>query len=166
MRLWPEWRSTLVIVKPETIIGWHRQGFRLYWCWKSRCSQSGRPPIAAGVVALIGRMSWENSTWGAPRIQSVLKLLGHDVAESTVAKYMVRDPKPPSQTWRVFLENHVPDLVGIDFFTMSTVTFLVLYCFIVLRHDRRQIVHFNVTMHPTARWTAQRRFLSKKLHAT
>ena len=100
-------------------------------------------------------MCRENSTWGAPRIQSELKLLGHDVAETTVAKYMVRDLKPPSQTWRTFLENHVGDLVGIDFFTVPTATFRVLYCFIVLRHDRRLIVHFNVTMHPTAKWTAQ-----------
>ena len=155
MRLWPEWRCALVIVKPETVIGWHRQGFRLYWRWKSRGGKPGRPLIAAEVVALIRRMCRENPTWGAPRIQSELKLMGHDVVESTAAKYMVRDPKPPSQTWRTFLENHVPDLVGIDFFTMPTVTFRVLYCFIVLRHDRRQIVHFNVTMHPTAQWTAQ-----------
>ena len=153
--LWPDWRSALLIVKPETVVRWHRQGFRLYWRWKSKTGKPGRPAIAAEVVALIRRMCRENPTWGAPRIQSELKLLGHDVAESTVAKYMIRDRKPPSQTWRTFLENHVPDLVGIDFFTIPTATFRVLYCFIVLRHDRRQIVHFNATMHPNAQWTAQ-----------
>ncbi len=92
---------------------------------------------------------------GAPQIQSELNLLGHTVAESTVAKYMVRPHQPPSQTWRTFLDNHVPDLVGIDFFTVSTATFRVLYCFVVLRHDRRRVVHFHVTTNPTARWTAQ-----------
>ena len=153
--LWPDWRSALLIVKPETVVRWHRQGFRLYWCWKSKAGKPGRPAIAEEVVALIRRMCRENPTWGAPRIQSELKLLEHDVAESTVAKYMIRDRKPPSQTWRTFLENHVPDLVGIDFFTIPTATFRVLYCFIVLRHDRRQIVHFNATMHPNAQWTAQ-----------
>lgn len=107
------------------------------------------------VRTLIRQMSKENPTWGAPRIQSSLKLLGHEVAESTVAKYMVRHRKPPSQTWRTFLDNHVRDLVGIDFFTVHTATFRVLYCFIVLRHDRRRVVHFNVTANPTAAWTAQ-----------
>ncbi len=167
--LWPDWRSALLIVKPDTVVRWHRQGFRLYWRWKSKAEKPGRPPIAPEVVALIRRMCRENSTWGAPRIQSELKLLGHDVAESTVAKYMVGDSKPPSQTWRTFLDNHVPDLVGIDFFTMPTATFRVLYCFIVLRHDRRQIVHFNVTMHPTAHGQLSRsswRFLSRKHPAT
>jgi len=154
-RLWPEWRSALIIVKPETVIRWHRQGFRLYWRWKSRPRKPGRPMIERDVRALIRRMSQENPTWGAPRIQSELKLLGHSVAESTMAKYMVRPHQPPSQTWRTFLDNHVPDLVGIDFFTVSTVTFRVLYCFVVLRHDRRCVVHFNVTTNPTARWTAQ-----------
>ena len=120
--LWPDWRSALIIVKPETVIGWHRQGFRIYWRWKSKGRRPGRPTIDAEVVALIRRMCRENATWGAPRIQSELKLLGHDLAESTVSKYMVRDRKPPSQNWRTFLENHVPDLVGIDFFTMPSAT--------------------------------------------
>ena len=104
---------------------------------------------------MIRRMCKENPTWGAPRIQSELTLLGHAVAESTVAKYMIRPTKPPSQTWRTFLENHVPDLVGIDFFTVSTATFRTVYCFIILRHDRRRVVHFNVTSNPTAQWAAQ-----------
>ena len=100
-------------------------------------------------------MSRENPTWGAPRILSELLLLGYDVAERTVAKYMVRTRKPPSQTWRTFLDNHVPDIAACDFFTVPTVTFRVLYVFIVLRHDRRQVVHFNVTDHPYAEWAAQ-----------
>jgi hypothetical protein len=100
-------------------------------------------------------MSKENPTWGAPRIQSELALLGHDLAESTVAKYMFRTAKPPSQTWRTFLDNHVGDLVGIDFFTVPTATFRVLYCFIILGHARRRLIHFNVTTNPTAQWTAR-----------
>ena len=115
----------------------------------------GRPAIEREIRDLIRRMSRENPTWGAPRILSELLLLGHDVAEATVAKYMVRTRKPPSQTWRTFLDNHVPDIAACDFFTVPTVTFRVLYVFIVLRHDRRQVVHFNVTTNPYAEWTAQ-----------
>jgi transposase InsO family protein len=109
----------------------------------------------AATAKLIRRMSRENSTWGAPRIVSELALLGYDVAERTVAKYMVRTRKPPSQTWRTFLDNHVPDIAGCDFFTVPTVTFRVLYVFIVLRHERRQVLHFNVTTNPYAEWAAQ-----------
>jgi putative transposase len=155
LRLWPAWQSALIIVKPETVIGWHRQGFRIYWRWKSKGRRPGRPAIDRTIVTLIRRMCRENSTWGAPRIQSELKLLGYVVSESTVAKYMLRDRRPPSQTWRTFLDNHVSDLAAIDFFTVPTATFRVLYCFVVLRHDRRQVVHFNVTAHPTSQWTAQ-----------
>jgi putative transposase len=100
-------------------------------------------------------MSRENVTWGAPRIQPELQLLGYTLAESTVAAYMCRHRKPPSQTWRTFLEDHVPDIAAIDFFVVPTVRFRLLYCFIVLRHDRRRVAHFNVTAHPTARCTAQ-----------
>jgi len=100
-------------------------------------------------------MSRENPTWGAPRIQSELRLLGYEMADSTVAKYMIRQKKPPSQTWRTFLKNHVKQIAAIDFFTVPTVTFRILYCFVVLRHDRRKIVHFDITANPTARWTAQ-----------
>jgi len=154
-RVWSGWRSCLTIVKPETVIGWHRWGFRLHWRWKSRTSTPGRPKTDAEIQQLIRRMARENPTWGAPRIQSELALLGHTVADSTVAKYMERGRKPPSQTWRTFLENHVPDIVAIDFFVVATVSFRLLYCFLVLRHDRWRVVHFNVTPYPTARWTAQ-----------
>jgi len=154
-RLWADWQSSLVIVKPETVIRWHRKGFRLYWGWKSRKQKPSRPKVDAEIRQLIRRMARENPTWGAPRIQSELALLGYMVAESMVAKYMKRQPKPPSQTWRTFLENHVPDIVAVDFFVVATVSCRLLYRFLVLRHDRRRVVHFNVTAHPTARWTAQ-----------
>jgi putative transposase len=154
-RLWPSWRSALAIVQPETVVKWHRKGFRLFWTWKSRRSKPGRPRIEREIRDLIRRMSRENPTWGAPRILSELLLLDHEVAEATVAKYMVRQRKPPSQTWRTFLANHIPDIAACDFFTVPTATFRVLYVFVVLRHDRREIVHFNVTANPYAEWTAQ-----------
>ena len=152
--LWHDWRSALILVKVETVISWRRQGFRLYWRWKSR-KKPGRPKVDAEIRRLIRCMSRENPTWGAPRILSELLLLGHVAAESTVAKYMIRKPEPPSQTWRTFLKNHVGQIGAADFFTVSTITFRVLYVFLVLRHDRRLVVHFNVTRNPTAQWTAQ-----------
>ena len=136
LRLWLGWRSALLIVKPETVVRWHRQGFKLYWRWISR-RKPGRPTIKREIRELIRQMSLENPTWGAPRIKSELALLGHNVTKSTVAKYMIQQPKPPSQTWRAFLENHVGQIVAIDFFTVPTVTFRVLYVFLVLRHDPR-----------------------------
>ena len=146
--LWPKWRSALAIVQPDTVVHWHRMGFKLYWRWKSKAGTPGRPCVDREIRNLIRRMSRENPTWGAPRILSELLLLGHEVAEDTVAKYMVRQQKPPSQTWRTFLANHVPDIAACDFFTIPTVTFRVLYVFVILRHDRRRVVHFNVTTNP------------------
>jgi hypothetical protein len=154
-RLFRNWRSVLVIVQPATVIRWHQQGFKLYWRWKSRAKKPGRPQIWREIRDLVRQMCSENATWGAPRIHSEILLLGYDVSESTVANYMNRDRKPPSQTWRTFLDNHVPDIVAVDFFTVPTATFRILFTFVVLRHDRRRIVHFNVTAHPTAEWTAQ-----------
>jgi putative transposase len=154
-QLWRNWRSILVIVKPETVIKWHRQGFKYYWRWKSKSGHVGRPRIDQEIRGLIRRMSFENPTWGVPRIQAELHLLGYEVADSTVAKYRVRSHKPPSQTWKSFLRNHAGQIAAIDFFTVRTVTFNVLYGFVVLLHDRRRVVHFNVTAHPTALWTAQ-----------
>jgi transposase InsO family protein len=154
-RLWRDWRSALAIVKPETVIAWHRAGFCLFWTWKVRRGQPGRPLISREVRDLIRRMSRENPTWGAPRIHGELLKLGIDIGESSVSKYMVRGRKPPSQTWRTFLENHAQQLVSIDFFTVPTIRFQVLYVFLVLAHDRRRILHFNVTAHPTAEWTGQ-----------
>ena len=154
-KLWKGWRNCLVLVQPETVIAWHRQGFKLYWRWKSRNPAPGRPKVERDIRDLIRRMSKENPTWGAPRIQSELVLLGYEVAESTVSKYMVCEKNPPSQTWRTFLANHEDCLASVDFFTVPTATFRVLYCFVVLCHKRRGIVHVNVTANPTERWTVQ-----------
>ena len=146
-RLWSGWRSALIIVMPETGIGWHRQGFRWYWTWKIRHGRAGRPRVPKETRDLIRTMSRENPTWGAPRIHSELMKLDIKISESSVAKYMIRSPKPPSQTWRTFLNNHVSQLASVDFFTVYTVWFEVLFVFIVLACDRRRVVHFNVTAH-------------------
>ena len=155
LRLWPDWRSCLVLVKPDTVVRWHRMGFSLYWRWLSKPKRTGRPKTPLEIRELIRRMSRDNSTWGVPRIKDELALLGIEIAESTIRKYRIRSKKPPSQTWRSFLNNHAKDIAAIDFFTIPTFNFHVLYCFIVLQQDRRRIVHFNVTAHPTAAWTAQ-----------
>jgi putative transposase len=154
-RMWADWRSALVIVKPETVIAWHRKGFRLFWTWKVRCGRPGRPAIPRDVRELIRRMSRDNPLWGAPPIHGELLKLGIDVGETSVGKYMVRHRRPPSQTWRTFLDNHINALVSVDFFTVPTIRFRVLYVFLVLAHDRRRILHFGVTAQPTAEWTSQ-----------
>ena len=154
-RNWSNWRSALLIVQPDTVVRWHQRGFKLFWRWKSRTGKVGRPKIEAEIRRLIRRMSRENPSWGVPRIQSELALLGHIVCEATVRKYRILKRKPPSQTWRTFLDNHLTDIVAIDFFTVPTATFRILFAFVVMRHDRRHVVHFNVTAHPTAAWTAQ-----------
>jgi putative transposase len=154
-RVWCDWRSALDIVKPATAIAWHRKGFRLFWTWKIRHGRAGRPAASREVRDLIRRMSRENPIWGAPHIHGELLKLGIEISETSVAKYMARQRKPPSQTWRTFLDNHVQNLVSVDFFTVPTIRFQVLYVFLVLAHDRRRVVHFNVTAHPTAEWTAQ-----------
>ena len=152
VRVWDQWRSALILVKPETVLRWHRQGFRYFWRWKSR----GRPWVSPELIRLIRRISRENPLWGAPRIRSELLLLGYDIAEATVAKYMTRrGRRPPSQTWRTFLRNHLRATAACDFFVVPTATFRLLFCFVILSHDRRRIVHFNVTAHPTSVWTAQ-----------
>ena len=153
-RLWPEWQNALVLVKPETVIGWHRKGFKLYWTWRSR-NRGGRPRIDAEIRTLIRRMARENPTWGAPRIHGELLKLGFELGEATVSRYLPRRRKPPSHSWRAFLRNHTEDLVSIDFFVVPTATFRVLYVFLVLEHERRRIVHFNVTEGPSAQWTGQ-----------
>ena len=155
MRFFNSWKSVLVFVRPETVIAWHRKGFRHYWRRKSM-PQQGRPPIEPQLVQLIRRLSEENTLWGAPRIQSELALLGHEVATSTVAKYMVKSRRAgPSQTWRTFLANHMDATAACDFFVVPTWRFKLLYVFVVLSHDRRRILHFNVTSNPTAAWTAR-----------
>jgi len=154
-QFWNGWQSALIIVQPDTVVRWQRQGFRLYWRWKSRPSKMGRPHLERTVQQLIRRMCRENPLWGAPRIRAELGLLGHDLAESTVARYLFRPKKPPSPTWKTFLANHAREIVATDFFVVPTATFRLLYCFLVLSHDRRRVLHFNVTQHPTSVWTAR-----------
>ena len=153
-RVWPDWQNALILVKPETVIGWHSKGFSLYWAWKSP-NRGGRPPIDRESRALIRRMASENRTWGAPRIHGELLKLGFDVGEATVSRYMPLRRKPPSHSGRAFLCNHTKDLVSIDIFGAPTATFRILYVFLVLEHERRRIVHFNVTEGPSAQWTGQ-----------
>ena len=150
-----DWRRALVIVKPETVTRWQRSGFKRYWTWKSRKRGPGRPVIDPEIRTLIRTMCEANVTWGAPRVHGELTKLGIQVSQAAVSKYMIRLPKPPSPCWRSFLKNHVRDLVSVDFFTVPTATFRVLIVFVVFAHDRRRVVHFNVTEHPTAEWTAQ-----------
>jgi putative transposase len=154
-RVWPDWRSALVIVQPDTVIAWHRKGFRLFWTWKVRGGRRGRPSVPRDVRELIRQMRRENPLWGAPRIHGELLKLGIDIGETSVGKYMGRREKPPSQTWRTFLNNHLTTIVSVDFFTVPTIRFHVLYVFLILAHDRRRILHVGVTAHPTAEWTAQ-----------
>src|SRR5579864_6879041 len=116
--VWVDWRCAILLVKPETVIGWHRRGFRLFWTWKVRHGQTGRPAVSSEVRVLIRQMSRENPTWGAPRIHGELLKLGVNIGETSVSKYMVRSGRPPSQTWRTFLENHMKTLVSVDFFTV------------------------------------------------
>jgi transposase InsO family protein len=152
--VWHDWRSRIFVVQPETVIGWHRKGFRLFWTWKVRRAKPGRPAVPKEIRNLIRTLSRENPLWGAPRIHSELRKLGIDLGETSVSKYLIRGRKPPSQTWRTFLENHVHILVSVDFFTVPTLRFQILYVFLVLAHERRRILHFAVTAHPTAEWTA------------
>jgi len=137
--LWGDWRTALVIVQPETVIAWHRKSFRLFWTWKARSGNPGRPAVTKEVRDLIRRMSRENPIWGAPRIHGELLKLGIDIGETSVSKYMVRRRNPPSQTWRTFLANHLRSLVSVDFFLVPTIRFQILYVFLVLAHDRRRI---------------------------
>jgi putative transposase len=152
--VWCDWKLALMIVKAETVIAWHRKGFRLFWTWKIHRGESGRPQVPQEIRNLIRMMSRNNPRWGAPRIHGDLLKLGIEITEPIVAKYMVRHRTPPSQTWRTFLDNHVRSLVSVDFFVVPTLRFGILYVFLVLAHDRRRIVHFGVTAHPTAEWTA------------
>ena len=152
-RWFPSILKVLTIIRPETLIGWHRAGFRRYWRWKSR-SRGGRPQIETDLRALIRQMSMENPLWGAPRIHGELLKLGFDVAQSTVARYMVKRPGPPSQEWRTFLRNHAPDIAAMDLFVVPTIGFNLLYAFVIVRLDRRDLVWINVTQNPTAEWIA------------
>ena len=149
------WRPPLLILTPETVLRWQRRRFRAHWTRRSGRPRPGRPPISAETAALIGTMAATNPLWGAPRIHGELRKLGLAVAERTVSRLMPKRRAPPSQTWRTFLANHVRDLVSLDFFTVPTAGLRVLFVLVVLAHHRRRVVHFNVTEHPTAHWTAQ-----------
>src|SRR2546430_5637769 len=154
-RVWKGWRRPLVIVTPDTVLRWQRRRFREYWTKLSARPTGGRPPVHAEIKVLVMRMAAANPLWGAPRIHGELLKLGIHVAERTVSRLLPKRRTPPSQTWRTFLTNHVRDLVSIDFFILPTVRLRVLFAFVVLAHDRRRVLHFNVTEYPTAAWTAQ-----------
>lgn len=154
-RVWAEWKDALIFVKPDTVIRWQRRRFKEHWTRLSRSGEPGRPPLPDEVKELIRTMSSMNSTWGSPRIVGELAKLGISVAKSTVDKYRVRVRKPPSPTWRAFLKNHVKDIVSIDFLVVPTVRFEILYVFLFLSVERRRIIHFGVTQHPSAAWAAQ-----------
>ena len=153
-KLWPSLLGAAKVVQPETILRWHRAGFKVFWRWKSR-NRAGRPKIDRGLRDLIQRMSRENPLWGASRIHGELLMLGFEVAQSTVSKYMARPSKPPSQTWRTFLRNHAAAIAAIDICVVPTLTFDLLFAFLVLGHGRRRLLWFEVTRNPTADWLAR-----------
>jgi hypothetical protein len=153
-RWFPSVLQVLTIVRPETLVRWHRAGFRRYWRWKSR-RRGGRPQIKTELRALIRRMSAENPLWGAPRVHGELLKLGFEVAQSSVAMYMVKRRGPPSRGWRTFLGNHAPDIAAMDLFVVPTIGFDLLYALVIVRLDRRELVWISVTTHPTAEWVAR-----------
>jgi transposase InsO family protein len=152
-RLYPSLLDAIIIVQPETVLRWHRRGFRTYWRWKSR-HVGGRPRVDSDIRALIRRMSRENPLWGAPRIHGELLMLGIEVAESTVSRYMVRRRRPPSQGWKTFLRKHAAGIASLDLFVVRTISFKLLYGLVILRHARRRLVTISVTCNPAAEWIA------------
>jgi transposase InsO family protein len=157
-RLWPGWKRALVLVQPETVVRWHKVGFKLYWTWLSRHrNRVGRKCATRELRELIFRVVAENPTWGAPRIHGELKMLGFEISERTVLRWMRKAPRNPERVmrWAAFLSNHREAIAAMDFFTVPTLTFGVLYCFFVIAHDRRRILHYNVTKYPTSAWVVQ-----------
>jgi transposase InsO family protein len=157
-RLWPGWKRPLVLVQPETVVRWHRAGFKLYWTWRSRHrKRAGRRCVSRELRELIFRMVAENPTWGAPRVHGELRMLGFYISERPVLRWMRKAPRSPepAKRWAVFLANHREVIAAMDFFTVPTLTFGVLHCFFVISHDRRRILHCNVTRHPTTAWVSQ-----------
>jgi transposase InsO family protein len=153
-RWFPSVLKAITIIRPETLVRWHRAGFRRYWRWKSR-SLGGRPPIDADLRMLIRRMSVDNPLWGAPRIHGELLKLGFVVAQSTVARYMAKKPDPSDQSWGTFLRNHAPNIAAMDLFVVPTIGFKLLYALVIVRLKRRDLVWINVTSNPTAEWIAR-----------
>jgi putative transposase len=155
-QVWPSWRDSLVIVQPETVIGWQKRAFRFYWRRKSRGAYRGRPKLSPEIKSLVLKLSAANPLWGAPRIHGELLKLGIEISERSVSGIIRRNnPKPSSQTWKTFVKNHMPDMVAVDFLVVPTISFKMLFVFVVLSHARRRVIHFNVTANPTAEWTAQ-----------
>ena len=152
-RLFPQTCRALAIVKPDTVIRWHRAGFRSYWRWKSR-RRCGRPTVPLEIRRLIREMSLANPLWGAPRIHGELLKLGVDVGQTSVAKYMARWRAPPSQGWKTFLRNHAEGIAAMDLFVVPTISFRLLYGLLIVGHGRRQILRLGVTANPTAEWIA------------
>jgi len=152
-RMFPSILNAITVIKPETVIRWHRSGFGAYWRWKSR-QRGGRPRIDHETRDLIRRMSKENPLWGAPRIHGELLMLGIEVAQSTVARYMTKRQGPPSQGWKTFLRNHAAGIASLDLFVVRTISFKLLYGLVILRHARRRLVSIGVTSNPTAEWIA------------
>jgi putative transposase len=155
-RFWSGWADALIIVQPATVVGWHRAGFRLYWRWRSR-PRGGRPKIAEEIRGLIRRLAEENPDWGAPKIHGELQKLGFIISERTVGRYLRRLLRrgDPGKRWLAFLRNHREAIVALDFFTVPTITFRLLYCLFIIEHGRRKILHINVTRHPSADWVVQ-----------
>ena len=155
--VWSRWAEVLLIVKPETVVGWHRAGFRLYWRWRSRGPAPGRATITAEIQELIRRMARENPSWGAPKIHGELLKLGFVLSERSVSRYLraVQRRGDPGKRWLTFLRNHREAIVAMDFFTVPTVSFRVLYCLFVIEHARRRILHFHVTSQPASAWVVQ-----------
>jgi hypothetical protein len=152
--LFPSVKSAITIVQSDTVIRWHRAGFRLHWRWKSR-SQGGRPKVSMEIRRLIREISLANRLWGAPRIHGELLKLGIEVAQSTVAKYMARRGRGPSQTWKTFVRNHSPGIAAMDFLIVPTIGFKLLFILVILRHQRRRLISLSVTSNPTAEWIAR-----------
>src|SRR6202171_6160901 len=152
-RLAPTVLNVLALVKPETVIKWHRAGFRSDWRWKSR-RRGGRPTVPPEIRKLVREMSIANALWGAPRIHGELLKLGIEIGQTSVAKYMARRRGPPSQGWKTFLRNHADGMVAMDLFVVPTISFRLLYGLLIMGHNRRQILWFGVTAHPTAEWIA------------
>jgi hypothetical protein len=153
-RLCPSVVDAVAIIKPETLIRWHRRGFKVLWRWKSR-SRGGRPAIPREIRDLIRDMSRANGLWGAPRIHGELLKLGIEVAQSTVAKYMIKRPRRPGQSWATFLRNHADGIAAADLFVVPTIDFKLLYGLVILGHGRRRLIHYAVTAHPTSQWVAR-----------
>jgi len=156
-QVWSGWRNALVFVQPDTVVRWQRERFRRFWARLShpKSGHRGRPGIAAEIRQLVLRMAAANPLWRAPRIHGELKMLGITISERTVSRILRSVPRPPSQTWKTFLQNHLGQIAAVDFFTVPTIRLRVLFVFLVLEHRRREVLHFNVTDHPTSAWVSQ-----------